>query len=371
MFSIIERYISKEILQTLFGVSIVLLLIFVSNRLVRYLADAATGDIPSDIILTLIGLKSINYIVLVIPLALYLGILLALGRLYRDNEMSALASCGVGYLTQFKTVLILAIPVTALLIWISLKIVPITAQIEYKIIKNAEQDLEVTGISPGRFREVGGSERIIYVESVSKQGNSTKNIFIHAKMRSRSVVFSAAQARIESNKIGERILVLVNGYRYDGVPGEADYRMTRYKEHAFKLISKLRGNDNLARGAIPSEVLWVSKNPKEISELQWRISLPLATLFLALLAVPVSRVKPSQGRYGKLAGAMLYYVLYFNLLSISRAWLEQGMISPKFGLWWVHGVVFLLTVFLTIKQLGFAWVFRSRKSLKNNIKRSI
>ncbi len=357
MFSVIERYISREIFQTLMGVLVVLLLIFVSNRLVRYLADAASGDIPSEIIFTLLGLKAIKYFIFVVPLAMFLAVLLSLGRMYRDSEMAALASCGVGVGKIYKTVLIIAIPGMILLAWISLKVVPLTAQIEYKIIQNAEEDLEVTGISAGRFRETSGGKRIIYVESVSKDKTSTKNVFIHAKINKRSVVFSAAVGRIETNEIGERLLILEDGYRYDGEPGKADYRMTRYKEHAFKLVSKLRNDKDLKQDAIPTSVLWNSKKPQEIAELQWRISLPIFYFLLALSAIPIGRVNPRKGRYGKLIFAMLFYIMYFILLNTSKVLLGQNTLSPYVGLWWVHIVMFGSSLLLLSKQLGFKWVF--------------
>ena len=92
---IIERYIIKEALQNFFAVVAVLLLIYMSNRYVRYLADAAIGEIDSGVIFQLLMLKLTANSVILLPLALYLGILLALGRLYRDSEIIALHAGGV------------------------------------------------------------------------------------------------------------------------------------------------------------------------------------------------------------------------------------------------------------------------------------
>ncbi len=358
MFSIIERYIAREIFQTLIGVSLVLLLIFISNRLVRYLADAAAGDIPSNLIFTLLALKSISYFITLLPFALYLAILLVLGRLYRDNEMVAINATGMGIGKLYKIVILLALPLTLFAGWISLKVGPSTSATEYKIIDNAERKLEVTGLSAGRFREIRGGERIIYVEEISPDRKRTKNVFIYARLSNRDVVFSAAKARIEFNQIGERYLVLEDGYRYDGVPGKADYRMTRYKEHAFKLISKFKANARRKRDSVPTERLLISKNPRDQAELQWRISLPLSAFFLALFAIPIGKVNPRQGRYGKLAVAILVSVFYFALLSLAQTKVAKGELSPAIGLWWIHGLVFLLTLLLTARQLGFRWLGR-------------
>lgn len=358
MFSVIDRYISRQIFQTLMGVTVVLLLIFISNRLVRYLAGAASGDIPSDLVFTLLGLKTVSFLVLLIPLALYLSILLVLGRMYRDNEMAAMSAGGIGFGKLYSIVFTIAIPTVIVLGWVSLSVVPTLAQIEYNIIRNAEKDLEVTGISAGRFREASGGERIVYVESVSKDSKTTHKVFIHARIHSRHVVFSAETARIQKNEIGERYLVLQDGYRYDGVPGQANYRMTRYKEHAFKLISKLRSGKRLQRDAVPTRQLWHSSKPHEMAELQWRISIPLLALFLGMLAIPIAKVKPREGRYGKLVVAIIYFVIYFSLLSVSRGWVGQGRLSPTIGLWWVHGAVFGVTMLLLARQLGLRYLFK-------------
>ena len=102
MLSILDRYFSREVLQTLLGVALILLLIFLSRLLVGYLAEAAAGEIPSDIIMTLMMLKTIKYLILILPLSLFLAILLVQGRMYRDSEMVAISACGVGIISLYN-----------------------------------------------------------------------------------------------------------------------------------------------------------------------------------------------------------------------------------------------------------------------------
>ena len=367
MLFVIERYIGKEIIRTTSAVVFVLLLIFISNRLVRYLADAAAGDIPSNVIWTLMGLNTVYYFVVILPLAFYLAILLALGRMYQENEMTALSACGVGYGMLYKTILILSIPITLLMVWVSLSVVPTLAQVEYKIIQDTEKELGITGLSPGRFKEArGNKEKVMYVESISADNVNTKNVFIYAKINNVPIVLSSATGRIFINEIGERYLILKNGYRYDGAPGQASFKITRYKEYALKLESKLRRNRSLKRGAVPTSALLKSNKPRDIAELQWRISLPLSTLFLSILAIPLSRIKQRKSRFEKLIVAMLIYILYFNLLSVSRAWIGQKTISPYIGLWWVHALVFVLAMVILTRILGTRWMLSKLRLVRQS-----
>jgi lipopolysaccharide export system permease protein len=363
MLPIVDRYIAKEIFQTLVAVTVVLLLIFISMRLVRYFTEVAAGNIPKDLVFTLLGIKTMRTLNLIVPFSLFLAVLLVLGRMYRDSEMTAFATGGIGTLRIMRTVMFIAVPLTACLMWMSLQLLPKVAQIEFRVVKNAEKNLEVTGISAGSFREATGGERIIYVEKVTKNDPGsekgsrleTRNVFIYVKLKSRQAVFSAARGKIETNKAGERILVLENGYRYDGNPGGADYRITHYDKHAVKLISNLRTEKLTRHEAKPTSELLKSKDPVDIAELQWRISLPLSVFLLALLAVPISRVKPRQGRFGKLIIGFLFAVVFVYVMQIVKKGVATSKIDPAIGMWWLHGLLVLVIVFLVIQQQGFKW----------------
>ena len=397
MFQVIERYIAREVLQAIFGVLIVLLLIFVSNRLVRYLGDVASGELPSEILLTLLSLQAIKFFILLLPPSMYFAVLLVLGRLYRDSEMSAMHACGIGPGRIYKGLLLVALPITLLSGWVSFIVVPKIAEVEYKITDNAKQAVEITGVTAGVFKRSGSGEKIFYVENMTDDKQLSKNVFIYAKIKQRTVVFSAKTARVrvfqnEGNRSGSRFLVLENGFRYDGQPGQADYRMTQFDTHAIKLESKLKTDTNKRRDWVPIEKLWqsVEERTKEIrkqeakeqaktklspaqialqwrrdqAELQWRIAIPLSGLLLVLLAVPIGRVTPRQGQYGKLAIAIPLYIVYFLLLTSTKAKIAKGSISPELGMWWIHVLVVILTISLLAKQMGFSWIKKRFLGLK-------
>jgi len=364
MFRVIERYIAREVLQTMLGVLIILLLIFVSNKLVRYLADVASGELPSEILFTLLTLQSIKFFIWLLPPSMYFAVLLVLGRLYRDSEMSAMNACGIGPGKIYRGLLLVALPMTALAAWVSFIVVPHIAQVEYKITDNAKQAVEITGVTPGVFKRSGTGEKIFYVERMTDDRQLSKNVFIYAKTRQGSVVFSAKRARVTVDKYGDRFLVLEEGYRYDGQPGQVNYRMTEFENHALKLESKLRTDTNKRRDWVPISKLWKSKDVRDQAELQWRIAIPLSGLLLVLLAVPIGKVTPRQGQYGKLGIAIPLYIIYFLLLTSTRAKIAKGSFSPELGLWWIHGLILLLTIFLLAKQMGFSWIKKRFLGLK-------
>lgn len=358
MFSVLDRYLLGQIIRTLLGVTLVLLLIVVSNRMVRYFTEAASGNLPNDVIFVLLALKVISYLILLLPLSLYLAILLVLGRMYRDNEMAALGACGVGITRLFKPILMLSIPLSLLLAGVTLYSLPKVASMEYQILEKAERNVEITGIAAGRFLESKKGERIFYVEKYDEQSQRMVNAFIHVKRAGQTILLSSKTAYIETLPDTEqRYLILENGHRYEGVAGQGKFRVVSFGRYRLQLQMREPVGQKVKQNMVPTNELWGSTKLAHQAELQWRFSVPLATLLMALLALPMGKVKPRQGMYGKLLAAVLVYIVYSNLLVVAQAWTEQGDIPVGFGLWWVHILMLIFTVGLLLKQLGIAWLF--------------
>ena len=244
MFSILDRYLAREIIQTLLGVTLVLLFIFISNRLVRYLADAAAGELPADVIFLLLALKAIKYLILLLPLALFLGIMLVQGRMCQDNEMTAVSACGVGTIRLYKPVLMLAVPLAVIVGWMSLYTVPWTAKVEYQILHAAQKNLEVTGIAAGQFRKTG-SGRVIYVENLEQDGQKMKNLFIHVTLEGKRIMLSSERGYLKQDEnSGDHYLVMLDGNRYEGEPGDADFKIIAFKQHTLLIdTSRVAGKN--------------------------------------------------------------------------------------------------------------------------------
>lgn len=359
MLTTLDRYLLREVIQTWVAVTFVLLAIMLSSRFARYLGEAAAGNLPSEVVFTLLGLTSVQYLTVLVPVSLFLAVMLALGRLYRDSEMAALMACGVGYARMLKPLMTLAVAIGAGLTVLSLQVGPSAARLASEVRADAERDLEAAGFEAGRFRTSGGT--VYYAEEIGDNGREMRDVFIEQREGDRIVVSHAARAaQLVDEASGVRHLVLYDGRRYLHVPGSPEYQVVEFEEHGVRIDPPEPVDATEQRAARRTGVLWRSREPADIAELQWRISVPLMGVLLVALAVPLGRASPRQGRYSKLVAAILVYIVYSNLLGISQVWVERGRIEPWLGLWWVHAAVIALTLGLVVRHYGWRYLLGSK-----------
>lgn len=352
MLRILDRYLLKEVIANWLAVMLVLWAIVLSNRLVRYLGEAASGDLGGSVIFTLLGLKSINYLTTLMPLSLYLGVLLALGRFYKDSEMAAMAACGVGYRELYRPLLGLALVVGAVLMVLSLYVAPETAQLSYRIQAEAKRTATIEGVSSGRFQEARGGQLVFYAREVSEDGDYLKDVFVRNLQTDPPMLITARRAYPARDAAsGARFLVLEDGYRYQGFPGDPVFRVMKFDKHGIRIEAPDVVDVEVKHDAIPTRQLLGSSQSDDIAELQWRISLPVAAVVLMVLAVPLSRTTPRQGRYAKLFMGILVFIIYYNLLGTAQVWVEKGQLPAVPGLWWVHLVPLAIATWLWRRDL--------------------
>lgn len=333
---IIQRYVFKEVLQTFVAVTAILLLIYVSNRFVRYLAQAASGYISSELVLELMLLKLAENLALLLPLALFLAVLLALGRLYRDSEMIAMAASGIGVRHVATSLAGFSVLFAMLVAALSLYVSPRAAGVQQELYAQAKGEAQIAGIQPGRFREFGSGHRIGYVESLSADRREMRNVFIQVDRDSGQdiIVAQRASPALEGSGL-TRYMILEDGHRYTGAPGQVDFVVTRFEQHAVRLEqSEVAAGRTLE--AMDSAKLLREGGPANLAELQWRLSIPVSVVLLTLLAVVMARTSPRQGRYARLIVAFIIYFIYNNALGISQKLVERGDLDPHIGVWPVH-----------------------------------
>lgn len=354
---IIDRYLARQVTQSLIGVSVVLLLIFISGQLVSLFGKVASGTLHANTILLLLGLNSLSNLVFVLPLSFYLAILLAFTRLYQDNEMVVLTACGIGQARVLRGLFFLIVIFAALVGWLSLHLAPWAEQRAQEIVKSVEESSDLQGIVPGRFKELARGVGVIYVEKLDDNG-SMRNVFLQREGRDGQILIRAQRAYAEMDeKSAQRFMILENGHRYSGTPGVNHFSGLSFDRHGIRMTEAESNKPiQLRYKAVPTATLWSSNLSAHISELQWRISSPIICILLAVLAIPISRTSHRQGRYGKLAIAILIYIIYTNLLNVSRAWVTKAEIDPAIGLWWVHVVVILFALVLWWRPLGLPMV---------------
>jgi len=353
---IISRYLIKEVLSSLLGVTLVLLLIFLSNQLVRYLSYAASGKIASHLLLQLMGFEIPYLLALLLPLGLYLGIILAYGRLYADSEMTVLNACGLSINRLFAITSVLAAIVAAVVVMLMLWVNPLIIQEKGREIA---QDTVIDTLRPGRFQVIGDGRRVVYVEQISRNRQRANNLFIAEEQKKLNdtgrpswVVVSAASGyQAKNHDTHDNFIVSDQGYRYEGIPGQNEYKVIQFQKYAVRIPNATMSSGHQETEGIPSAQLWQDyKNPLKAAELQWRFSIGISVLVLMVLAIPLCKVRPRQGRYASLFPAMLIYIIYVNLLFVARNWVEIRIVPIYLGMWWVHVLVLAIGILLLVMQ---------------------
>ncbi len=353
---IVQRYLLREVGLAFGAVFAVLLLIYVSNRFVRYLAQAAAGDISPDIVFTLLFYKMIANSVLLLPLALFIAILMALGRLQRDSEIVAMSAGGIGDGKLAIALFWVSVAGAAVTAVMALEVAPRVATLEAELLERSRADVQMSGIFPGRFQDFSGGDQVIYAERLEPGRQTLARVFARAENDGTENVLTAERAYLSLGADqASRYIVLENGYRYTGLPGRVDYAVTRFARHAL-LLGKSEAAPGYRRlETLASERLLELGKPEHIAELQWRISMPLTMIVLTLMAVPLSHTSPRQGRFLHLFTAILIYFLYTNGIGVAQKLVEREQLSALVGVWAVHALALLAVAALSLRQPSVRW----------------
>ncbi len=364
---IILRYLAKEMVKTSAAVLLILLLVAILNKFSSLITKAALGEIPPYLLLELILLHIPELLAFLMPLSLFLGMLLALGKLYAEQEMTAYFACGFGWNGLVRISLGMGFVTLLLVACLTLWVVPISQNAKESILAGQKTSLALQTLSPGKFHQVPGKQMVLYFESKPEENNHLEKLFIAEESASPSVdaapkMVTTAQRGQVKEKEGFWYLELQKGHQYKGSPGEKLFEVLHFEKYG-----RLLDADPLASGAqyhrnTPTIQLFGSTTPSYIAELQWRFSIPLTALILAIWGVCLSRVSPRQGRFGKILPAILVFIAYFQLLSLSKRWIAAETIPSYIGLWWVHILFGSMGLIWLMHQSGY-W---QRKSYAKN-----
>ncbi|RMD71729.1 MAG: LPS export ABC transporter permease LptF [Gammaproteobacteria bacterium] len=338
---IIDRYIFKEIAFTQAAAFIVLLILLISQRFAHYLGEAVSGGLPADILLVLLGLKALSLLSLLLPATLLLGILLAMGRMHRDRETIALSACGIHPAQMLRPMGALGLLIALCTGLFSFYLAPWAAQKGQLLKQRAEQLADLNAIAAGRFVELQRGWGVFYAERLSEDRKRLYHIFIQSRRQGELEIHAAREAQLRVDKeSGDRLLILYEGYRYQGIPGRKDFQILRYSKQVIRFRRQNGALSFTRLEAKPVSQLLASREIQDRAEFQWRLSLPLSALLLALLGWTLSP-HGGEGRWFNLLGGLVIYFIYQNLLGVARTWMEQGTTPPAWGLWWVHGALML------------------------------
>lgn len=368
------------------GVALVLVVLLVTNQLAFILGRAAEGQIPASAVLELVWLSLRENTTIILPVALMLGIVIALGRLYHDSELAAAQACGIGPSAIFVPVAIIALATASLSAWIAFIEGPQAAARTFNIRSEAIRTQATRGLAPGRFRSLG-SGAVLYFESRDAEG-LLHDVFFQRRVRPRTQaiaavtppqaatpaqstatppapatpaapatppatpapagaadlgrleIVTAKAARYDVSPDGDLYtVVLYDGKSYEGVPGQAAWRMVSFREQTVPVRTPESASSTRRTDLLPTATLLSSTLRTHKAELHWRIAMPLMVLLLAGLAVPLGKLRPRQGRYARVAWVVILYAVYANFIIAGRTWIGRGVLPAWLGLWWAHALV--------------------------------
>jgi lipopolysaccharide export system permease protein len=353
MFNVISRYVFREVFTAWLAVTLILLFILLTNQFAQVLGDAAANRLPREAVFIVLGLTTLQFLNVLAPIGLFLGILLALARLNRDGEMPALLACGVGPGRLLQPLALLTLPLGALLCWLSLVQGPQAAQQVQDVKRAARAQLQLGILESGRFASPDGGDTVIYAQGVDEAAGTIRDVFIQRREGDRITVILAARGeRLRDERRGVETFVLYDGKRYEGIPGQRNFRIVEFAEHGIPINLQTDDDEEAAIESMPTGELLRSSALDRRAEFQWRLASPISVCLLMLLAVPLSRSQPRQGRYARVVVGVLVYLLYSNLLAVARVWMESGAVPSWLGLWWVHGIIGAAAIVLLLRQSG-------------------
>ena len=356
---ILDRYILREVVVSWLGVTGVLLAILLTNQVARVLERAAESQYPRGVVLELILLGALQNLTLVVPVGLLLGVVLALGRLYHDSEMTAMQACGAGSRPVWLPVLGFSVALAVILAALSLHVSPAASARMLELRSEALRAGQFAPVSAGRFRTFGGGSTVVYAQGADPDG-TLRRVFVERERGGQLEIALAQRATHAYSEEGDlQIITLYDGERFEGIPGERRFRIVRFAENTIPVRLPAMSAGAVAMEGTPTRMLLQSGHRTQAAEFHWRIAFPIMALVLACIAIPLARLRPRQGRYARIGYAVLIFFVYINLAIAGRQWIARGEVPAWLGLWWVHAIVVLLATFiLLMPKLRSRWRYR-------------
>ena len=347
---ILRRYLVREAIVAFAAVLAILMLVVVAARFANYLAAAAAGQIGRAFIFELVALKCFDALTPLFPASLFAGFVLALGRLNRDHEIVAMTTGGLSRAGFAGTMLLLGLGFAAVAGALSLVAAPVVSERYESLKAHARDSADLSRIVAKRFMHFDRADLVFYVGRLSGGDREMEQVFMHASQGAADEVILAPSARYVS-KDGGRFVVLDDGRRYVGTPGGGEWSTTRFERYTVRIREMATGAARGRMDAMSTPRLWIASRTDRAAsaELQWRLSQPLLTLVLAVVAVALSGA--SRGRFDRLLLGAFHYLAYLGLVIGATQAIRSGDLPPEIGVWPVHAAFAAVAAFLFRRTL--------------------
>lgn len=359
---IIFRYLLKEVAKTQLAVFFVLMTIFISQKFVRVLGDASEGSIPGQMVMTFIALKIPDLAGMMLPLSLFLGVLLAYGRIYADSEMTVLHACGVSEWYVVRVTLVLAF-ITAIFTGLfTLYLAPMASEYQYQVKEELAADSGLSALVAGRFQQTGNKDAVVFIHDKSRKDNSFNKVFVaqlpDENSTDESIINSslvyAHKGQVFEDESGSQRLVLGDGIRYHSDADNGEFQSVAFDKYYIEIKDQEVEHQYRKLSALPTSKLFDDAEPELFAQyratIQWRVAFPLACIILTFIAVPLSVVNPRQGKFAKMLPALMLFLGYFLLLTAMRSGVEKQAIPNYIGMWPVHVSALFMGVTLLMRE---------------------
>jgi len=357
---IFYRSLLREFANLAAAVFLTLFLIAVTTRLIRLLGQAAGGKLPSDAVIAFLGFFSLHILPVVLSLTLFITVLLTLSRMWRDSEMVIWFNSGLALTAWMRPVLLFGGPLVLLIALLTFALSPWVVQMSEQYRSRIDSRDDLARLDPGVFGESRNKQKVFFAESIAGDKSMVQNVFVNSSQHGRTGVMTSEKGLTEVAPNGDRFLTLLAGRRYEGMPGESDFRVMEFARYMVRIEAKEGREPVATHKSMSTAALIENPTAQNRGELLWRIGMPLSALILALLAIPLSYVNPRAGRSYNLIFALLIYMAYSNLLSVSQAQVAQGRLSFTLGWWPIHAAMAAIAILMFSRQLGLLR-FRGRR----------
>jgi len=351
--TVLDKMVALDLLRTLLAVWSVIVVIIVSRQFIRILDRAVEGQVSNQTLLTVLGLKTIIASAAFLPAALFMAVLMVLGRMYRDQEMSAVASAGGGAGTVYRSIFLLVFPLSVLSAGLSFYVSPWAEAMMEELMHQDKESADLRGIAAGKFSEYSQGDLVFYVEKIDDD-KTMHQVFVQHRQGDRLAIINAEVGRLRDLPDG-RYVVLENGERIQGQPGAVNYVLEQFTEYAVRMETK-ESAANFGKESVASGTLASSGQITDIAELQRRFSIPMGIVLLSFIAVPLAQMSPRGGVYGNMLVGFLIYFSYGNFIRVSQSWVMNQTIPAWLGVFGVNTLLLLIGGILLARLYGWQWL---------------
>ncbi|MDP9770259.1 UNVERIFIED_ORG: lipopolysaccharide export system permease protein [Atlantibacter hermannii] len=317
--------------------------------MVRILGAAADGEIPTNLVLSLLGLGVPEMAQLILPLSLFLGLLMTLGKLYTESEITVMHACGLSRAVLVKAALVLALFTGAVaavnVMWAG----PWSSRHQDQVLADAKANPGMAALAQGQFQQATDGNSVLFIEGVD--GKNFTNVFLaqlRPKGNARPSVVLADSGQLSQHKDGSQVVTLNSGTRFEGTAMLRDFRITDFQNYQAVIGHQAVALDPTDTEQMNMRTLFNTDNPRASAELHWRLTLIFAVVMMALMVVPLSVVNPRQGRVLSMLPAMLLYLIFFLLQTTLRSNGAKGKLDPMIWMWAVNLLYLALAVVLNL-----------------------